>query len=31
MQLILASTSRYRRELLARLFARFEVASPGVD
>ncbi|HET7845163.1 MAG TPA: Maf family protein [Xanthomonadales bacterium] len=29
--LILASTSRYRRELLARLFARFDVRAPGVD
>ena len=29
--LILASTSRYRRELLARLFLPFEVAAPGVD
>jgi len=30
-QLILASTSRYRRELLARFGVRFEVRSPGVD
>jgi septum formation protein len=30
-RLILASTSRYRRELLARLRLPFEVASPGVD
>lgn len=29
--LILASTSRYRRELLARLTSRFDVQSPGVD
>jgi len=29
--LILASTSRYRRELLARLIADFEVRAPGVD
>lgn len=29
--LILASTSRYRRELLARLRLPFEVVSPGVD
>jgi septum formation protein len=29
--LILASTSRYRRELLARLRLPFEVISPGVD
>jgi septum formation protein len=29
--LILASTSRYRRELLGRLQWPFEVASPGVD
>jgi septum formation protein len=29
--LILASTSRYRRELLARLGVPFEVASPAVD
>jgi len=28
---ILASTSRYRRELLARLGIAFEVAAPGVD
>jgi septum formation protein len=28
--LILASTSRYRRELLARLAVEFEVAAPGV-
>ena len=31
MRLILASTSRYRRELLARLRLPFEVASPAVD
>jgi septum formation protein len=30
-QIILASTSNYRRELLARLGLPFEVASPGVD
>lgn len=30
-QLILASTSRYRRELLERLRVPFEVQSPGVD
>jgi septum formation protein len=30
-RLILASTSRYRRELLARLRLPFDVASPGVD
>ena len=30
-RLILASTSRYRRELLSRLRLPFEVASPGVD
>jgi septum formation protein len=30
-RLILASTSSYRRELLARLRLPFEVASPGVD
>ena len=29
--LVLASTSRYRRELLARLRRPFEVVSPGVD
>jgi septum formation protein len=29
--LILASTSRYRRELLERLHLPFDVASPGVD
>lgn len=29
--LILASTSRYRRELLARLTAQFDVQAPGVD
>jgi septum formation protein len=29
--LILASTSRYRRSLLARIAPHFEVASPGVD
>jgi septum formation protein len=28
---VLGSTSRYRRELLARLHIPFEVASPGVD
>jgi septum formation protein len=31
MRLVLASTSPYRRELLARLGLPFEVASPGVD
>ncbi len=31
MQLVLASTSPYRRELLARLGVPFEVASPDVD
>ncbi len=31
MKIVLASTSRYRRELLARLGLPFEVASPGVD
>ncbi len=31
MRLVLASTSRYRRELLARLGQPFESASPGVD
>jgi septum formation protein len=31
MRLVLASTSRYRRELLARLGLEFECASPGVD
>lgn len=31
MHLILASTSRYRRELLARLGLPFEVAIPGTD
>ncbi len=31
MALVLASTSRYRRELLARLRLDFEVASPDVD
>ena len=31
MKLVLASTSRYRRELLSRLGVPFEVASPGVD
>lgn len=30
-QLVLASTSRYRRELLARLGLAFECADPGVD
>jgi septum formation protein len=30
-QIVLASTSRYRRELLARLGLPFEVASPDVD
>lgn len=30
-RLVLASTSRYRRELLARLGLRFETASPRVD
>lgn len=30
-RLILASTSPYRRELLARLHMPFEIASPGVD
>jgi septum formation protein len=30
-RLILASTSRYRRELLARLRLPFDVAAPGVD
>jgi septum formation protein len=30
-QIVLASTSRYRRELLARLGLPFEVASPNVD
>jgi len=30
-RLVLASTSRYRRELLARLALAFEVASPQVD
>jgi septum formation protein len=30
-RLVLASTSRYRRELLARLRLPFEVESPGVD
>ena len=30
-RLILASTSRYRRELLARLRVPFDVLSPGVD
>jgi len=29
--LVLASTSRYRRELLARLALPFDVAAPGVD
>ena len=31
MQLILASTSRYRAELLARLGLPFETAAPGID
>jgi septum formation protein len=31
MKLVLASTSRYRRELLSRLHIPFEVASPDVD
>ncbi len=31
MKIVLASTSRYRRELLARLGLPFDVASPGVD
>jgi septum formation protein len=31
MQLVLASTSRYRRELLTRLHVPFEVISPNVD
>jgi septum formation protein len=30
-RLVLASTSRYRRELLARLCLPFEVAAPGTD
>mgnify|MGYP001560507926 CR=1 FL=1 len=30
-QIVLASTSKYRRELLTRLGLPFEVASPGVD
>lgn len=30
-QLVLASTSRYRRELLSRLHIPFEVAAPNVD
>jgi septum formation protein len=30
-QIVLASTSKYRRELLARLGLAFEVAAPGVD
>lgn len=30
-RLVLASTSRYRRELLARLGLAFETAAPGVD
>jgi len=30
-QIVLASTSKYRRELLARLCLPFEVAAPGVD
>ena len=31
MQLVLASTSPYRRELLARLGVPFDVAAPDVD
>jgi len=31
MKIVLASTSRYRRDLLARLGLPFDVASPGVD
>jgi septum formation protein len=31
MKLILASTSRYRRELLSRLHVAFDTAAPGVD
>jgi len=31
MKLVLASTSRYRRELLSRLQLPFEVAAPDVD
>ena len=31
MKLILASTSRYRRELLSRLHIPFEIVSPEVD
>lgn len=31
MRIVLASTSRYRRELLGRLVADFDVASPQVD
>jgi len=31
MKLVLASTSRYRRELLSRLHMPFEVAAPGAD
>lgn len=30
-ELILASTSRYRRELLSRVIASFECRSPGID
>jgi len=30
-QIVLASTSKYRLELLARLGLPFEVAAPGVD
>jgi septum formation protein len=30
-QIVLASTSKYRRELLGRLGLKFEVAAPGVD
>ena len=30
-QLVLGSTSRYRRELLARLHIPFDVAAPNVD
>jgi len=29
--MVLASTSRYRRELLARLVERFDIEAPGVD
>ena len=31
MKLVLASTSRYRRELLSRLHLPFEILSPDVD